>query len=324
MRVLYLPSPLDYISTHVDDFLRERFEGSRHELAFFDHEGDITEQFADADIVIDRGGSVGTREMLHAAKAARLWQVLGMGLDHFDLDYWAERGMPVSHCPGPMSAVALGESSMMFILMLGHRYREASRNLEHGVWFSPVGLEVAGARLCIIGFGASGRELAIRARAHGMDISAIDIQPISDEEADSYELVASGPPESIDGELSLADYVSLHLPLNAETRAILSRKRLALLRRTACVVNVARGGLIDQQALVEALEAGLIAGAGLDVLIEEPAPQDLVDRLLALPNVVMTPHVAGMTDGTARRRAEAALENCDRIERGLEPLYRVV
>lgn len=324
MKVLYLPSPRQDVSTHVDDFLRERFEGSIHQLMFYDHDGDLTAQFADAEIIIDRGGSVGTREMLHAARAARLWQVLGMGLDHFDLDYWADQGMPVSHCPGPMSAVGLGESSMMFILMLGHRYREASRNLEQGVWFSPVGLEVEGARLCIIGFGASGRELAVRAGAHGMVISAIDVQPISNEDADRYGLARTGAPDRIDDELPLADFVSLHVPLNAETQRMLSRERLALMRPTACVVNVARGGLIDQQALVEALEAGLIAGAGLDVLTEEPAAQDLVDRLLALPNVVMTPHVAGMTDGTARRRAETALENCDRIEQGLEPLYRVV
>ncbi|NQU11518.1 glycerate dehydrogenase, partial [bacterium] len=114
---------------------------------------------------------------------------------------------------------------------------------------------------------------------------------------------------------------SLHLHLTPETRHIIDARRIGLMKPSACLINVARGALVDEAALHEALLQGRLGGAGLDVFAKEPPDPTL--PVYRLPNVVVTPHVSGGTDGTARKRAAAAAENVDRIARGLEPLYRV-
>jgi len=295
--------------------------GKNHDISVFDHDGEIASQFEGVEVVVDLGGSVGTREMLHAASSAKLWQVLGMGLDHFDLDYWREYGMPVAHCPGPLSAIALGECALMFILMLARRYKESYALMQEGVLHQYSGTELGGQTLGIVGFGASGRELAFRAKAFDMKIEAIDVMPVTDEDAERYGVVFSGGPEKIDEMLPRLDYLSVHLPLNEETRHIIDRRGLSLLKPGACVINVARGELIDEVALLEALQSGHLGGAGLDVFGEEPLAVD--SPFFDLPNVALLPHTSGSTDGTARRRAGLAAENCDRVAAGLEPLSRV-
>lgn len=295
--------------------------GARHDLRIFDHTAVLEPQFREIDVVVDLGGSVGTREMLHAARSAKLWQVLGMGLDHFDLQYWKSQGMPVANCPGPLSAVALAESALMFMLMLARNYPLASANAHRERWYEPFGLELHGRTLGLVGFGASARELALRARAFGMRIQAVDLNPVSDLEAASYGIQSVGSPSHLDEMVPQVDFISLHLPLDANTRHIMDARRLSLLAPSACVINVARGALIDEDALVQALRQGKIAGAGLDVFSNEPL--DPTAELLGLPNVVITPHIAGGTDGTALRRASLAAENCDRIAHGMEPLHRV-
>ena len=111
-----------------------------------------------------------------AAGQVRLWQILGTGIDHFDMDYWRSKNIPVANCPGVFSATALAECAMMFILMLARRYPVTQANLKAGQMYEPAGLELDGLKLGIVGFGASGMELARRARAFGMRIFAIDIR----------------------------------------------------------------------------------------------------------------------------------------------------
>jgi phosphoglycerate dehydrogenase-like enzyme len=296
--------------------------GKRHHLMVYDYESALPPQFDGADVVIDLGGSWGTREMADAAaESVKLWQILGNGFDHFDLAYWRSKEIPVANCPGHCSGSPLAESAMMFMLMLGRSWYAAQKNLRKGTLYRPFGAELEGRRLGLIGFGASGRELARRAGAFGMKISAIDIREISPEEQGEFALEFAGKPKDMDRVISESDYVSLHLHLNDETRHIINKARLQLMKPTACLINVARGALIDEQALYHAIAEGRLAGAGLDVYEKEPV--DPNNPLFKLPNVVSTPHIAGTTDGTSRRRAATAAENCDRIAAGLEPLYRV-
>ena len=321
LRVLYLNYGDPAFATIPDDALVEAFSGSPHELIFFDHQADLEPQFENIDVVIDLGGSIGTRRMLHAATSARLWQVLGYGLDHFELDYWGSQGMVTAHCPGPASAVALAEFAMMQMLMLARRYPEARASAEAQRWYSPFGMELEDRVLGLVGFGASARALANRALAFGMRLMAIEKQPVSSEDIESFRLEFVAGPERLDEMLPHLDFVSMHLPLNDETHHILSADRLRLLPTSAYVINVARGALVDEAAMSDALVSGRLAGAGLDVTSEEPLP--LTSPLYGLKNVILTPHVSGGTDGTYRRRAELAVENCDRISRGQEPLFRV-
>jgi len=295
--------------------------GERHNLRILDRSQPLAPQFASVDVVIDHGGSAGTREMLDVAGSAKLWQVLSTGLDHFDLDYWRSKGMPVANCPGPFSATALAECAMMFILMLARRYPVAQANLQQGKLYEPLGRELAGLRLGIIGFGASGIELAKRAKGFGLRLSAIDVRHVSADEVQEYSLEFVGTPDDLDKVVAEVDILSLHLHLNRETHHIIDARRLALMKPDAFLINVARGALVDEAALEGALLAGKLGGAGLDAFSQEPP--DVSAPLFHLPNVIAMPHTAGTTDGTSRKRAQCCADNVDRIAAGLEPLYRV-
>ena len=130
-----------------------------------------------------------------------------------------------------------------------------------------------------------------------------------------------GKPPDLDDVIAQSDVVSLHLHLNVETRHIINRGRLELMKSTALLINVARGELVDEEALETALTEGWIGGAGIDVFSQEPP--DFSSPIFGLPNVVAAPHIAGCTDGTARKRAQGAAENVNRVASGLEPLYRI-
>jgi phosphoglycerate dehydrogenase-like enzyme len=296
--------------------------GDRHDLRILDYDQPIAPQFEGVDVVIDHGGSAGTREMADAATGkVRLWQILGTGFDHFDTDYWRSKQLPVANCPGIFSAVALAECAMMFILMLARQYPVTQTNLSQGELYRPVGMELDGLNLGIVGFGASGIELARRAAPFGLKMSAIDIRDVGADEVSEFGLEFVGKPEDLDSVIATSDFLSLHLHLNEETRHIIDARRLSLMKPTAFLINVARGALVDETALIEALAEGKIAGAGLDVFGQEPPDLDSV--IFNLPNVIATPHISGTTDGTSRKRAGAAAENVDRIAAGLEPLYLI-
>ncbi len=292
-----------------------------HDLAVFDPNQPIGEQFAGIEAVLDTGGSVGTRVMYDAAKDARLWQILGTGLDHVDIAYMKTKGFAIANCPGLFSAVALAECAMMYILMLSRRFAETQVNFKAGRLHVPVGMELVGKVLGLIGFGASAQELARRAKGFGMRIHAVDVRAIEPEIVNELAPEFLGTPADTDRVIQNCDFLSVHLHLTSATRHIIDARRIGLLRPDAFVINVARGALIDETALYDALLSGRIAGAGLDVFSMEPPNPDL--PVFHQPNVIVTPHTSGSTDGTARKRAGVALENLDRISRGVDPLYRV-
>ena len=322
LTVLFLPHPLgpSMFKPSGDDVVAAI--GDRHNLRVLDYDQPIAPQFDGVDVVIDHGGSAGTREMADAAAGGvRLWQILGTGFDHFDLEYWQSKNLPVANCPGIFSAVALAECAMMFILMLARQYPVTQTNLERGDLYRPVGMELDGLNLGIVGFGASGVELARRAKPFGLKMSAIDIRDVGADEVNEFGLEFVGKPEDLDSVIATSDFLSLHLHLNEETRHTIDARRLRLMKPTAFLINVARGALVDEDALIEVLAERKIAGAGLDVFGQEPP--DLESVIFSLPNVIATPHISGATDGTSRKRAGAAAENVDRIAAGLEPLYLI-
>jgi phosphoglycerate dehydrogenase-like enzyme len=318
LRGLFLPNPA--LRHPWQDDLVEAVS-PQHELRIFDRELPLAPQFKDVDVVIDFGGSMGTREMADSAGSARLWQLLGTGYDHFDLDYWRNKKIPVSNCPGEFTGPPLAECAMMFILMLAKRWHETQSSLKRKLMCVPMGRELPNSRLGLVGFGASARQLALRARAFGMKISAIDLRDVSPKEQQEFGLEFAGKPSDLDRLLSDSDYVSLHLHLNPETHHIINGRCFGLMKRGACLINVARGELVDEKALYKALVDGRLAGAASDVFNGEPV--DPGDPLLQLSNFLGTPHIAGVTECTSRRRAACAAQNFDRIAGGLEPLYRI-
>ncbi len=295
--------------------------GDRHDLEELDEGAPLAPQFAGVDVVIDQGGSVGTREMMDAATDCRLWQIVGTGFDHFDLAYIKTKGIPTANTPGQFSDVALAETAMMFVVMLSRRYQEAVDHFRKGDFYNPLGYELENQVLGVIGFGASGQALARRAKPFGMRIMGIDVREIESEVLGDIQPDFMGTSDDLDRVVAESDFLSLHLHLNEETRHIIDARQLGRMKPTASIINVARGALVDEAALYEALVNGRIGGAGLDVFAQEPPDPTL--PVYQLPNVVATPHIAGVTDGTSRRRAAAAAENTDRVARGLEPLYRI-
>jgi phosphoglycerate dehydrogenase-like enzyme len=326
LNLLFLPHPRGaaMFIPWVDDVFAAI--GDRHYLRLLDFDQPIAPQFADVDVVIDHGGEHGHRTMANAADLAtnrvKLWQVLGTGVDHFDLELWRSLAIPVANCPGQYSAVALGECALLFILLLARQYPATQANLQRGEMYTPLGRELTGLKLGIVGFGASGQELARRARAFAMEIAAIDLRDITAAEVREFGLAFAGKPADLDRVIAESDVISLHLHLDASTRQIIDKRCLALMKPTAWLINVARGALVDEAALREAMLAGRIGGAGLDVFSQEPP--NPADPLFSLPNVIATPHIAGTTFGTSRGRAQCVADNVERIAAGLEPLHRVV
>lgn len=295
--------------------------GPRHNLTIYDESKPLAPQFAEVDAVVDLGGSWGTREMLDAAPKVQFWQIMGTGMEHFDFDYWSSRPVKISNCPGPMSAIPLAEHAILLMMLVRRNYPEQMVNLADGRMYQPLGFELADQTLLCIGFGASARELARRARGFGMRVIATDIVEVDDSTREEWGAEAVYSADRLDELIPQADVISLHLHVTPETRHILDARRIAMMKPTAIIVNVARGALVDEDAMIEAVRQGRIAGAGTDVATEEPPSP--ASPLLNTPGIIVTPHTAGVTNGTARRRAEGSAINLDRIAEGLEPLYRV-
>ena len=312
MKVLYLRAPTGLDGAY-PDFVKA-IEG-RFPFEVYDPGRPPAEQFEGVAVVIDPGGAVGTRALIDAALAAdvKLWHVTTNGTDHVDVAYFLEKGLPLANSPGRLSAVPLAEHVIMLILCFA---KNLSHNRAAG-WQRMIGEELAGKVLGLIGFGASAREVARRAWPLGMRIMAIDVMAFPQAELDEFHVEFLGGPGQLDHVLSQADYLSLHVHLNATTRHMIDRRALDLMKPTAVLLNVARGELVDEAALVEALQLGRIKGAGLDVFEQEPLPDD--HPLLQLDNVILTPHSSGYTPQTPRRRMEAAVANVERIAKGQPP-----
>ena len=188
--------------------------GNRHDLALYDSKAPLAPQIQDVDVTVDHGGGRSTRKMADQARSVKLWQILGTGFDHFDVAYWRAKGIPVANTPGQFSGVGLSEIALMYILMLSRGWHEMQVNLRRRVRCEPVGQELEGRRLLMLGFGASGRELAHRAKGFGMRLSAIDVRKIPQKERRQFGLEAVGAPADLDRWLPECDFLSLHLHFN--------------------------------------------------------------------------------------------------------------
>jgi phosphoglycerate dehydrogenase-like enzyme len=297
--------------------------GQEHEVVLFDPHVALTAQLLGVGVVVDQGGGVGTHATVDAAASAgvRLWQVLGTGMDHVDVQYIVDHGLPLANTPGPFSSVALAEHVLFLMLYFAKNFRASQDTLHDGVFYAPMNDELECRTLGLIGLGASARELARRASAFGMRILALDLQRPAQDEVRALGVTYLGGPEALYELVRNSDYVSIHVPLTHSTRHMLDARALSEMRPHAVLINVARGEIVDEAALVHALRAKTLRGAGIDVFGTEPLPPD--SPLLHLDNVVLTPHVAGVTTATSRRRAGAVAENIRRIAAGMPPLYCV-
>jgi D-3-phosphoglycerate dehydrogenase len=278
------------------DVALEVVDGSLEQLA---------EQIADAD-----GVTIRTSPLPGAVieRAARLKVVSrhGVGYDNIDVAALTRRGIPLA-IAADANATAVAEHTLYFMLALakqGLRYDRATREGNWAVRNSLDAVDLLGRRVLVMGFGRIGREVAKRCAAFGMQVTVYDpyVQANVIEAAGDYRSVPD-----FAAALPQTDVLTVHMPLGADSRALIGAAELAALPAHAFVINAARGGIIDETALHDALTSGEIAGAALDVFDQEPPPDD--HPLFALPNVVLSPHSAGLSKEAAIRMAVSTARN---------------
>ena len=241
-------------------------------------------------------------------RRARMLANFGVGFNHIDTQAAKDRGLSVSNTPDVLTE-ATADIAMTLLLMVSRRTGEGERHVRSGAWtgWRPthmLGTQVSGKVLGLIGMGRIARAVAKRAH-HGFGMRVIFHDPYPPSPAEAAALGAE-PRSSLEQVLEEADFVSLHCPATPETRHLMNRECLARMRRSAFLINTARGDVVDETALAEALADGTISGAGLDVFEKEP---EVSPALLAMENVVLLPHLGSATTETRVAMGMRALEN---------------
>ncbi len=260
-----------------------------------------------------------TTDVLGDADCLKLIQQCGAGLEGVDIQAARDRGIRVANVPTDISGNADSVAELAIYLMVGlsRDFKGMAHSLETGRMGEPRGRALSGKTVGIVGIGGIGRALIRRLR--GFDVRLIGIKRrASDDAADELGLEWIGGPEELSELLGRSDYVVLSLPLTPDTFHLMNSNTFRQMKPDGYLINLARGGLVDRDAMEQALAEGAIAGAGLDVFWDEPPdPRDPIFQY----NVLATPHVAGSTDISVRGIVKVVAENIRRIEQNLEPRY---
>ena len=273
-----------------------------------DREAELIHRVSRAEVVISlRAYSRFSEPVLAACPSLRLISIWGTGTDNVDLAACASRNIAVLNTPG-VNAHAVAEHTLGLMLAVTRRIPAMDQVMRGGEWPRALLVQLEGKTLGILGLGTIGRRVAMLAVAFGMKVLVSTWGP-----DDGRSASVGARHVDLETLLRESDIVSLHMRLTSGTKEILSRERLASMKPTAFLINTARAGLVCRDALVTALRDGALAGAALDVFHEEPIAAG--DPLLTLPNVVLTPHNAGMTPEVIDVGLRRAVENVDRFLR---------
>jgi lactate dehydrogenase-like 2-hydroxyacid dehydrogenase len=239
---------------------------------------------------------------------AKILANFGVGFNHIDTEVAKARGLAVSNTPDVLTD-ATADTALTLLLMVARRTGEGERHVRTGQWtgWRPthmLGTQVTGKTIGLVGMGRIARAVAQRAH-HGFGMKVIYHDPYPPP-AEVAAALGAEPRATLEQLLAEADFVSLHCPATPETRHLMNRERLGLMRRDAFLVNTARGDVVDEAALVEALAAGRLAGAALDVYEKEP---QVTPALLTMENVVLLPHLGSATRETRVAMGRRAVEN---------------
>jgi phosphoglycerate dehydrogenase-like enzyme len=275
---------------------------ARAELVYHDtlpsSEERLIERIAEAELVLNiRSSCKFTDRIFAACPNLRLLSVWGTGTDHVDLESAVRYGVTVTNTPG-VSAISIAEHALALLLAVARHIPAIDAATRRGEWQRGRFMELHGKTCGIIGLGAIGRQFARLAAGLGMRVIAWTMHPRA---SDGVELVG------LHDLYRASDVVSLHLRLSPETTGFVGAREFGLMKKSAILINTARGAIVDEAALVEALRSGRITGAGLDVFTAEPLPKG--NLLAELPNVVMTPHCAGITPEALEAGLRMAVEN---------------
>lgn len=279
-----------------------------------DRPEEMLQQVRSARALVVRNRTQVRGALLEAAVELKAVGRLGVGLDNIDLEQCRARGIAVYPASGA-NDVSVAEYVITAMLVLLRRAWFASPEVIAGRWprMTTIGREVAGKTLGLVGLGAIARETASRARALGMTVLASD--PLLPRDHPAWQLAE---PVELDDLLPRVDILSLHIPLTTTTRHLIGAKQIAALRPGGILINAARGGVVDETAVVAALRGGHLGGAALDVFETEPLDADAGTRFAEVPHLLLTPHIAGVTEESNVRVSEVTarsiLEHLQRID----------
>jgi len=276
-----------------------------------DHKPEITQEEIESEIenydaLVIRSRTTVTPAILNNARNLKVVGRAGVGLDNVDVGVATQKGIIVMNTPGG-NTISTAEHTMAMLTSLARSIPQADRSMHEGRWDKKkfVGVELYGKTLGICGMGRIGQEVVKRALAYGMKVLAFD--PFINEEAVKRLGVTKA---TVDEICQNADFITVHSPLNPQTKGLLNKERFAMMKKGVRILNCARGGIVNEEALLEALQNGTCAGAALDVFEVEPLPVDHPFR--SMDNVIMTPHLGAATseaqEGVAREIAEQIVE----------------
>ena len=271
--------------------------------------------------IADAHGLVGSAvkfgpELLEGARQLEVISSISVGYDNFDVPYLTRRGIMLTNTPDVLTE-STADTGFALLMAAARRIVELAEYIKQGRWQRAVGpsqfgTDVHGKTLGIVGFGRIGQ--AVARRGHfGFGMKILYWNRSQKQEAAALDATF----RALDELLAESDFVCVTVPLTAETEHLIGARQFALMQRGAVFVNIARGRVVDEQALIEALQSGRIRGAGLDVFEREPLPPD--SALLAMPNVVATPHIGSATTATRHAMAELAVKNLRAALRGERP-----
>ena len=258
-------------------------------------------------------------EDIDIAKKAKLMQILSAGYDRLNVPELAEAGIPLA-TNGGANAPTVAEHTLLLILSLYRKLTLHHATLKSGKWLGHQEVlwlnELRGKQVGIVGFGKIGQEVARMVNGFLANVVYYDVFKAPDEVEQSF----NARRLELDALLRTSDIVTLHTPLTESSRGLINSKSLQSMKQNAILINTARGAAVVEKDLIDALEKGIIAGAGLDVFEKEPLGDS---PLLSFENVVLTPHTAGSTIDTWWRRLDFAFENIQRVSRGEDPTFIV-
>lgn len=263
-------------------------------MEHFDKEN-LFRAISDIEILLVRSATKVTREIIEAGKNLKIIARAGAGLDNVDVETAKEKGIKVLNTPGANS-ISVAELTIGLMIAASRFIPQGTQSLKEGKWEKKKfkGFELYEKKLGIIGYGKIGREVAKRAKAFDMKIYVYDI--VKPENLESFV-------EFVDFErlIKSSDYITVHVPLNEKTKYMINKSTFDLMKDGAILINAARGGVVDEEALYNALISGKLKAAALDVFEVEPPTDDLRKKLLSLENVIATPHIGASTEEAQKR-----------------------
>ena len=317
MKVLFYSK--EFVKMH--DTILTWMEGCETDTA---DEATIREKIALAEVLVTRPGAAVSRELLSSAPKLKLQQQWGTGLEGIDLTACRELGIAACNVPslGTGNAEGVAEIALLHMLLLGRKYSLAQENARTGRLFSPFGVSLWRKTACVVGLGNLGRTIASRLAAMGMELKGVNRSPVDAKRLAEMGVREFFPLNQLREAVRGCRFVVAALALADETCGLFDESFFQAMDDNAFFINVARGGLVVEEALIRALNEKRLAGAGLDVLADEPAHHD--NPLLTHPLVTLTPHIGGLTDEARRGILDFIRGNVERLSRGEEPLSRLV